>query len=310
MKQRILCFEGLNHPDFDVKECVPSGDTRFLKMDFTTISPGTELFCIRGGETCRPGYIMTGHDETGRHYFVFPSMSESHSAHCNCRAFGPETLLVELPEGFPLELAGFLRFANIGLLPLLRFGALPAHVAVIGLGPVGNLAAQSARILGCRVTGVDCSPRRRELAGECGVEETITPEEFSRRKQTFDRVIDTVSSSGTLSAAAAALCDGGICHMVGIVREGELAASTLCREIWNRDLRFLSGWEMKHPFAAIRSNLERAVRWTMQGRYRLSPLLTGVIAPELPAIGTAYRNLADDPEHHFCYVIDWRGAEG
>ena len=79
---------------------------------------------------------------------------------------------------------------------------------------------------------------------------------------------------------------------------------------WNRDLRFLSGWEMKHPFAAIRSNLERAVRWTMQGRYRLSPLLTGVIAPELPAIGTAYRNLADDPEHHFCYVIDWRGAEG
>ena len=43
---------------------------------------------------------------------------------------------------------------------------------------------------------------------------------------------------------------------------------------------------------------------------RLAPLLTGVIAPELPAIGTAYRNLADDPEHHFCYVIDWRGAEG
>ena len=42
MKQRILCFEGLDHPDFDVKECVPSGDTRFLKMDFTTISPGTE----------------------------------------------------------------------------------------------------------------------------------------------------------------------------------------------------------------------------------------------------------------------------
>lgn len=309
MKQRILYFEGLDHPGFEAKEITSGDGMRHLTMDFTTVSPGTELFSIREGGKCFPGYIMTGHDRSGRHFFVFPSLEESHSAHCNCRAFGPETLLVELPGQFPLELAGFLRFANIGLLPLLRYGALPEQVAVIGLGPVGNLAAQSARILGCRVVGVDRSLQRRRLAGECGIEETISPGEFEREKRKFDRVIDTVSGSGTLAAAAAALRDGGICHMVGIVREGNLAASTLCREIWNRDLRFLSGWEMKHPFAAIRSNLERAVRWIEQGRYILPPLLTGVIPPELPAIEAAYRNLADDPEHHFCYAIDWRSAE-
>lgn len=309
MKQRILYFEGLDHPGFEEKEIASGSGMRFLTMDFSTVSPGTELFCIREGGKCFPGYIMTGHDESGRHFFVFPSMEESHSAHCSCRAFGPGTLLVELPERFPLELAGFLRFANIGLLPLLRYGALPEEVAVIGLGPVGNLAAQSARILGCRVVGVDRSLPRRRLAEACGIEETMSPEEFGREKRRFDRVIDTVSGSGTLSAAAEALRDGGICHMVGIVKEGELAASALCREIWNRDLRFLSGWEMKHSFEAIRANLERAIRWIGQGRYILPPLLSGVIPPELPAIGAAYRSLADDPDHHFCCAIDWRGAE-
>lgn len=309
MKQRVLYFEGMDRPGFEEQELTPGAGTRHLVMDFTTISPGTELFCIRGGGKCYPGYIMTGHDGEGRHFFVFPSMKESHGAHCNCRAFDAETLLVELPEGFPLELAGFLRFANIGLLPLLRYGAIPEQVAVIGLGPVGNLAVQSARILGCRVVGVDCSPARRKLAGACGIEETISPEEFGREKGKFDRVIDTVSGSGTLSAAAEALRDGGICHMVGIVREGELAASALCREIWNRDLRFLSGWEMKHSAEAIHANLERAVRWTLRGSYILPPLLTGVIPPDLSAVGEAYRNLAADPERHFCYAIDWRGAE-
>ncbi len=306
MKQRILYFEGLGHAAFEEREFTPAPGERVLTIDYSTVSPGTELFCIRGGRRCAPGYIMAGHDEAGKHYFVFPSMAESHSAHCNIRAFAQDSLLLELPANFPLELAGFLRFANIGLGPLLRGGTLPREVAVIGLGPVGNLAAQSARILGCRTIGVDPSPRRRELARQCGVAETVTTEEFAAMERRFDHVIDTVSSSDSLSASARTLRDDGLCHMVGIVKEGELPASTLCREIWNRNLRFASGWEMKHPMAAIREHLERAARWIEAGSYALKPLLTGVVKPELPAIEAAYRALASEPEKHFCYAIDWR----
>ncbi len=306
MKQRILYFDGLEHPAFDEREFTPAPEGRNLTLDFTTVSPGTELFCIRGGQRCYPGYIMVGHDAAGQPYFVFPAMAESHSAHCNVRSFGPDSLLLPLPERFPLELAGFLRFANIGLGPLLRYGALPGEVAVIGLGPVGNLAAQSAKLLGCRVVGVDPSAARRDLAAKCGIAETVTPEAFSGMAKSFDRVIDTVSASSTLAASAHALRDGGICNMVGIVKDGDLPASILCREIWDRDLRFVSGWEMKHPMSTVADHLTRAVRWIGAGAYTLRPLLTGIIKPELPAIAAAYRALAADPDRHICYVIDWR----
>lgn len=305
MIQKTLTFQGLDKVWFEERPFeVPEGFTR-LTVDCSTVSPGTELFCIREGREIQPGYIMTGHAADGRPYFVFPSLAESSGAHCNCRALGPDSLLLPLAAGVAPEEAGFLRFLNIGLHPLNGLALRPAKVLVVGLGPVGNLAAQSAKLGGADVLGVDLSENRRRVAEKCGIPaESAVPAGESG----FDLVIDTVCNGATLESAASVLGENGVCSMIGIVKPSPSPEAAIFKAIWEKNLQFRSGWEMKQPLSATRNNLVCAMNRLAAGAYRIKPLLTGVIPANPEAIARAYRNLAEHPDDHFCYVIDWRAA--
>lgn len=306
MIRKTLTFNGFDNVYFSEEEfTVPAGWTR-LTMEYSTISPGTELFCIREGGERKPGYIMVGRKDDGSRVFVFPSMKESEAAHCNLRALSPDSLLIPLPEEFPAEYAGFLRFINIGMHPFNNVDSLPERVAVIGLGPVGNLAAQTARNFGCRVLGIDPSEARRRLANRCGIAETGTPEEFAALRNEFELVIDTVSAPSTLLASGHALKNGGTCSMVGIVKPGTLDSQEFLNLSWQRGIRFVSGWEMLNPMPLTERNILRGINWISRGSYELKPLLTGILKPDPDTLSAAYNNLAADPDNHICYVIDWR----
>jgi len=303
MIRKTLTFEGLDNVWFqEVPFDVPEGFTP-LTVDCSTVSPGTELFCIREGREVQPGYIMTGHAADGKEVFVFPSLAESSGAHCNVRALSPDSLLLPLAAGVAPEEAGFLRFINIGLHPLNGLALRPAKVLVIGLGPVGNLAAQSARLAGADVLGVDLSENRRRVAGACGIpaESAVLAGESG-----FDLVIDTVCNGATLESAASILAENGVCSMIGIVKPKPAPEAAIFKAIWEKNLQFRSGWEMKQSSVAIRNNLVCAMNRLATGAYRISPLLTGVIPANPEAIARAYRNLAERPDDHLCYVIDWR----
>lgn len=95
MIRKILTFNGLDNVSFTTEEYVPPEGGCVLFTDFSTVSPGTELFSIREGRPVQPGYIRTGHTADGQHCFVFPSMAESSAdtaictppvpARCCCR---------------------------------------------------------------------------------------------------------------------------------------------------------------------------------------------------------------------------------
>jgi threonine dehydrogenase-like Zn-dependent dehydrogenase len=306
MQQRTLTFAGLDNIYWTERELAVPAGFQLITMEMSTISPGTELSGIRGGQPQQPGYIMTGRDAQGRRCFVFPSLQESSGAHCNVRALSPESLLLPLPEELPLSAAGFLRFINIAMHAYNHCGTLPQRVGVIGLGPVGNVAAQIGRVLGCEIIGVDPSAARRSIANACGIDGAITPEEFAELNCELDFVIDSVAASSTLAASAKALKEGGSCSMVGMLKEGNLPAHTLCKQIWHKNLLFRSGWEMKNPPAVTERNLRRGLRWLLDERIQTAPLLGGVIPAELAAIAEAYRQLAENPDQALCYAIDWR----
>ena len=98
MIRKILTFNGLNNVSFTTEEYVPPEGGCVLFTDFSTVSPGTELFSIREGRPVQPGYIRTGHTADGQHCFVFPSMAESSAGHCNLHAPGPGSLLLPLDD--------------------------------------------------------------------------------------------------------------------------------------------------------------------------------------------------------------------
>jgi len=97
----------------------------------------------------------------------------------------PHNLLAKLPEEVDLESAAFTTLGAIALHGFRLSGAvIGEHVAVIGLGLLGQLAIQIARAAGCHVFGVDLDQHRITLANQLGFE-AVHRDEAERAAQAF-----------------------------------------------------------------------------------------------------------------------------
>ena len=163
----------------------------------SVISPGTELAHYRGDslvgllppgqrphQPFHPGYAMAGTVlaaglDSG---FAVGTSVLSHTPHQSVVRFDPrQHVCLPLPAGIDLDIAPFARLGQIGGISLQLTAARPGDtVAVIGLGPVGNLVAQLAQASGYRVVSVERSPGRRELARSTGLS-TVVATGGSRR---------------------------------------------------------------------------------------------------------------------------------
>jgi len=87
----------------------------------------------------------------------------------------PEALVTPVPEGVLSQHAAFTTLGAIALHGLRLSGAtIGEGLIVVGLGLVGQLAARLAAAAGCRVYGVDPSPRRCERARDAVPDGTFT----------------------------------------------------------------------------------------------------------------------------------------
>jgi predicted dehydrogenase/threonine dehydrogenase-like Zn-dependent dehydrogenase len=89
----------------------------------------------------------------------------------------PGLLCAPIPEGVSFEDASFGTLGAIAMHGFRRADVqVGARVAVIGLGLVGQLAVRIAGAAGCRVLGVDLSPRLLDLAASAGAEVSLRAE--------------------------------------------------------------------------------------------------------------------------------------
>src|SRR5262249_33253593 len=83
-------------------------------------------------------------------------------------------LVARVPDSVPFEDACFATLGSIALNSVRTAGiGLGDVVAVIGLGLVGQLIAQLAKLQGGVVIGTDFRPERVEVAGQLGVDHPI-----------------------------------------------------------------------------------------------------------------------------------------
>jgi len=93
-----------------------------------------------------------------------------HASHAEWIAV-PRQLVVPVPQGLPLDEAAFATLGSIALQAVRRSAVqIGECVVVLGLGLIGNLAAQIARAGGARVLGFDLDPARAARGRALGIE--------------------------------------------------------------------------------------------------------------------------------------------
>jgi 2-desacetyl-2-hydroxyethyl bacteriochlorophyllide A dehydrogenase len=169
----------------------PGAGQVVLKAVYTAISPGTEMRCLAGRQSGLsfpfvPGYSMVGQiAERGpgvaiaEGAWVFCQVTQKadrplawggHISHALCG----EGDVFLLPAGIdPLEAA----LAKLGAIAYrgVRVAGTRPHdqVAVVGLGPIGQLAARMHGLTGARVVAADVAQDRVALAKAAGIEAVV-----------------------------------------------------------------------------------------------------------------------------------------
>ncbi len=236
--------------------------------------------------------------------------------------------VVRVPDRVDLEAAAFIYLPTLGLHALRSAGYQAGdNVLVVGLGIVGVLAAQVARMVGARVAAFEVDPIRRGVAERAGVEPVLDPRQPSALtdlERWFgppgpDLVLETSQAwSGLSDAVRVARHETGIA-IVGIYRtepSAETAHDLLRATFMNRD-----GFHNQHLRFIGCSNDPAddyppgVVRWTMRRNmeYIAQQLAAGAFAPtsaithrfSWDALPRIYDRLADGDRSMVGVTLNW-----
>jgi threonine dehydrogenase-like Zn-dependent dehydrogenase len=306
-----------------------------VRTHCTVISPGTELARLQGKlvfDTDEPpafpmttvgyaniGTVLAAGERTGVRPGdrVYTMANHATVARVDMR----EMLCVPVPAEIDDEDAVFCRLAVVSMTTLQTTTARGGDRAgVLGLGLIGNLAAQVLQIAGMQVDGFDLSARRRDIAVASGLRSVHGPEAFGDFEQAHRLVIEATGSARAQVTAVEMTAPGGEIVMIGAPWGGDansVPSSKLTRLIFYRFLTLRSGseWEIpRQPQAqppgiwSHQTNTATALGWIADGRLQVRPLVTHRIRPE--EVPAAYDGLLNRPDEHLGVVIDWRGAGG
>jgi alcohol dehydrogenase, propanol-preferring len=137
-------------------------------------------------------------------------------------AIAPAVSLVRIPASLESEQAAPMCCAGWTAYGALRESGLAngQSVAIFGLGGLGHLALQMARLRGLRVAAVDLSDRKLEMAREGGAEMIVPAENAGRTLQKeyggVDAAIVLTPSPAAIQQAFRAIKRGGTLVLVGL----------------------------------------------------------------------------------------------
>ncbi len=98
-----------------------------------------------------------------------------------------------IPKGLSSEIAAPLLCGGATVFtPLMRFQMGPGHkVGIIGIGGLGHLALQFARALGCEVTAISSSPKKKKECLEMGAHHFCLWDDLAKEEQQFDLLLSS-----------------------------------------------------------------------------------------------------------------------
>lgn len=131
--------------------------------------------------------------------------------------------VVPIPQALPSEQAAPLLSGGVTVYsPLRSHGVNPSsRVGVVGIGGLGHLAIQFARVFGAEVTAFSSSPAKEEEARELGAHNFVNSRETKAMRDVFgtlDFIVTTVNADQDWASYVQALRPTGTLCFVGIPR--------------------------------------------------------------------------------------------
>jgi 2-desacetyl-2-hydroxyethyl bacteriochlorophyllide A dehydrogenase len=310
----------------------PGDDEVVIRTSASIVSAGTELACLTGTEEWaklpfHPGYgavgqaIAIGKNVRGISAGDIVFTHSNHASYARGRV-----LVVKVPDGLNPVHAVFARMASVAITALRASSAeLGDKVAIVGLGVVGNLAAQIFNLAGCETIGIDYIPKRLQVASACGIGTTVNPsardpikavKEWTDGKGCEVVIEASGNPQGALMGTELAGVKGEVILLGSPRKPLQANVTELLRRVhlWEYGCLTLKGaheWRQQiheDPQGFAKHSIERNTKILLhliaEGRLRVEPLLTHVLHPDLCA--EAYRGLREDPDKYVGVVFDWR----
>ncbi len=288
-----------------------------IKVRCSLISPGTELggvvarrknpdanFAPRPFGYQNAGDILALGPDCAERFRVgqrVACMGNAYALHAT-HARVPQNLCFPIDDALSYEEAAFNHLAATALQALRRAEPLLGeNLLVMGLGLVGQLAAQLGRINGCHVTGADTANGRLTTARNLGIDLALNPREpgFTENVLDFTRgygmdagfICFGGDATGALEQIISVMKKAPDTHQMGrvVIVGGATIHQRFPTPLGNVDIRAScrtgpgyhdKGWERGGDYPPVivpwttRRNVETVLRLIAEARLQVAPLIT------------------------------------
>lgn len=347
MRGRGIVFTGPEQAELEEIEITPSDlapHEALVRTEYSIISAGTEGASYSNIMPQTPPIYRakpviyparTGYGHIGRVLAAGSAVDHirvgdrvlTFSRHASIVRANAKRFAMTVPEEVDGKRAIFTRMAGVSITALRASSASAGDtVAIIGLGLVGNLAAQIFQLAGCEVIAFDVARRRLELARACGIKNVhnaaeVDPVDVTRRW------VNAADDRGGARIVVEAIGRSELCaqavEMAG--RHGEVVLLGSPRAPYPGDLtpmlarthllaiKILGALEWTFPIPedterarhSIAENYRQILRWIGEERIVVDPLRTHILSPERAQ--DAYYGLAHHKDEYLGVVFDWTG---
>ncbi|GLX66968.1 zinc-dependent alcohol dehydrogenase [Paenibacillus glycanilyticus] len=331
-----LVFPGPYQIEFQQETLQEIGSKQVtVATEYSLISPGTELALYTGTHTglanphnrwakypFSPGYAIAGtvtaiggevtDIQLGQKVFGIGS----HACH-NVFTMDTEenrTLFPLLPDQ-DMAYATFARLAAISATSLMQAKVQHGEtVIVLGMGLIGQLAAQLYAIHGARVIGVDPVPRRLEIARASGIPHTLVSDNLGLTMEKLKEVRGYTGAELVIEATGIPDMVNSALELVKpmgrVVLLGSPRGSATIKTYEHIHVKGVSlvgaheGLQTTNGQSMRSKYIRYALDMFHTGKLCVSPLLTHVV--EASQAGSCYEQLLNDKERSMGMLLDWR----
>ncbi|MBB6673064.1 zinc-dependent alcohol dehydrogenase [Cohnella nanjingensis] len=302
-----------------------------VKKKYTLISPGTELACLSGregwfGMPGVPGYAAVSEIVevgSGVKDFSAGDLVFHYGDHSAYQVVPANGVFLRAPQNVPPTWIPFARMATVAFTSIRVSNIeLGDAVVVTGLGLIGNMASQLAKLQGASVYGIDLSQRRLQLAEETGIDAALHPDRADVREAILQR---TNGEGASALIEATGVPKAAVDNLPLLAKYGELILlgsprgeyQTNVTELLNYvhlinygsiSIRGAHEWRFpvaRDPFVkhSLVRNSQIVFDLMANRQLKIEPLISHVLRPEQAA--EAYEGLRNDKERYAGVLFDW-----